>query len=179
MSTNPFIIAGSGTRKLQVATPQVKRWVLDELLRLLTNAKEVHGEDLMVMSGMAEGFDKALFVAAAQLYIPVWAAIPTKSYGRWYWGSHSQDGIDRYEEYKLYLKMAAKVTYVMEEIHGITDNLYLNGRHANFVRNDFMVENGDYFFIYDPSSAGTGNMYASVRRLRKGYHRIDLPKEVK
>lgn len=164
-----FIIAGSGTRKLQSASPQLKHHILGELLHILGQYKEDKGDSLVVMSGMAEGFDKALAVAALQLEIPLHLAIPTKTYGRHYWGKTSLTGEDREFEFDTYVEMATKVTYVMEEIHNVHNSLYLGSKHANFIRNDYMVENGDYFLIYDPSTPGTGNCLASVKRARKGW----------
>lgn len=164
-----YIIAGSGTRKLQQASAEIKKGVLAELTEILANAKEEHGEELMVMSGMAEGFDKALALVALHLEIPLWAVIPTKSYGKWYWGSHSLTGEDRIHEFDSYIGMSTKVTYVMEDIHNVTSGLWLNGKHANFIRNDYMVEKADFFLVYDPSTPGTGNALASIKKAKKPF----------
>lgn len=178
MSKERFTIAGTGSRKLQIAAPEKKRWVYSELIRVLSSAKEIHGGKLWVMSGMAEGFDKALATAAIQLEIPLHCAIPTKTYGHWYWGGHSETGEDMEHMFNVMIGLAADVTYVMEDIYG-TSSLYLNGKHANFVRNDWMVENADYFVVYDPSSPGTSNAFATIKRSKKPFLLLNLPQELK
>lgn len=66
------------------------------------------------------------------------------------------------------LDKAEKVVHIMEDVHN-TNDLYIKGRHANFLRNDWMVENADMFLIWDPSSPGTADCFTSVKRARKAY----------
>lgn len=163
-----FIVAGTGSRSIQTLNPTmkliVKFIVLVELMRL----KEKYGSRLVIMSGMAEGFDKLLALCAIELDIRLICAVPNKGYADYYWGRNSMTGQNRMDEFNAILAKAEKVVYVMEDVHNTT-NLYLNGRHSNFIRNDYMVEQGNAFLVWDPSSRGTADAFASIRRVGKPY----------
>jgi hypothetical protein len=162
------IVAGTGSRSLQVADNATKRYALDAVTLRLRERLSVHGDRLVVMSGMAEGFDSALALAGLKLGIRVWAVVPNRGYGPYSWGEHSTTGTPRLPAFQAILDQSWKVTYVMEDVHR-TELLYLNGVHANFVRNDFMVEQAHEFLVWDPRSKGTAHCFAAIKRAGKPY----------
>lgn len=177
MSEELFIVAGTGSRSLQNATPAEKQAVFAYLVLQLTALKEKYGDNLRVMSGLAEGFDKALMVAAISLNIKVIAAIPNKGYGKYYWGRKSLTGTNRLEEFNDLLEQADEVVYVAEDVYDTRD-IYItrDGKkvHTNFVRNEYMVEKANAFYVYDPSSAGTKHAFQLIRKACKAYKLVPM-----
>lgn len=177
VSEELFIVAGTGSRSLQNATPAEKQAVFAYLVLQLTALKEKYGDNLRVMTGMAEGFDKALMVAAISLDIKVIAAIPNKGYGKYYWGRKSLTGTNRLEEFSNLLEQADKVVYVAEEVYDTRDiYIKIDGKkvHSNFVRNEYMVEQANAFYVYDPSSSGTKHAFKLIRDARKPYKLVPV-----
>lgn len=136
-----FYIAGTGTRKL-VLMPDVMAVVVSQISDILLAAKAARGE-ITVISGMAEGFDEAMALGAIRAQVPFLAYIPHPTYGDYYWGSHTQSGRDRTEEFNNLLKQAAGI-----HISAIT--LYVDGVHVNFLRNKHMVDKCDILWAYSP-----------------------------
>jgi hypothetical protein len=124
------------------------------------------------MSGMAEGYDACLAKAALELGVRLWAAIPHQGYLDHYWGRASLTGTDRRAEAQAIVDRAKQVTYVMSDVHG-TRELKLNGKHANFWRNDFMVTGGlgwsgaDDFLVWNPTSKGTAHCVKAIKAAGK------------
>ena len=150
-----MILMGTGSRSLVLADPALRdavdRWLLDRLA--------FHRPSLVV-SGMAEGFDEALARAAVALKIPFLAAVPHPTYGQYYWGRKSLTGRDRLAEFDALCRQAAGV-----EIGSQT--LYVNGVHANFVRNAQMVAMSDMALVYDAGSSGTRHAVEALRKAGK------------
>jgi hypothetical protein len=165
----PFIVAGTGSKSLKTATQEVKDQAIARTTTALEALKAQHGDRLVVMSGMAEGFDELLANLAIKLEIPLIAAVPNKGYGAYYWGRNSLTGTDRIANFSWMLSKAKKVVYVMEDVHGIARGLYLNGRHSNFLRNDWMVAQANHFLVWDPSSRGTADCFGSIRKASKSF----------
>lgn len=161
------IVAGTGSRSLQDADNATKRAAMGLVTRCL-HARLSEHPGLIVMSGMAEGFDKALALTAIDLGIRLWAAVPNSGYAAYYWGRNSLTGTDQSRLFADIVRRAWRVTYVMEDIYEAS-GLYLDGQHSNFVRNDFMVDTADEFLVWDPSSKGTADCLVSIRRARKPY----------
>lgn len=161
-----FVLAGTGSRSLQSADNALKRAALHAIKARLVDLHAEHGTNLVVMSGMAEGFDKALAVAALHWKIRLWCAIPNRGYGAYYWGRASLTGEDRLAEFDSILARADRVTYVAEDIHR-TRELKWGGKHANFWRNDFMVAEADDFVVWNPESKGTAHCVAAIKRAGK------------
>lgn len=161
-----WVLVGTGSRSLRTEPPGVRAHAATLVNDRLGQAFVERGDYLIVMSGMAEGFDHLLAVTALSLGIPLWCAIPNKGYGRHYWQRNSVTGRDQYAEWCRILDAAYRVTYVMEDIHGTSD-LYLAGVHSNFVRNDWMVEQGDDFAAWDLTSRGTAHCVAAIKRAGK------------
>ncbi len=158
-----MIIAGTGSRSLHNASSN-ERFAVRESI----DTELVYHQPTFVMSGMAEGFDEMLALQAIALRIPLWCAIPNKGYGAHYWGEKSLSGENRLPEFLGILERAEKVTYVMEDVHH-SKALNFRGRHANFWRNDFMVEQADEFLVYNTESRGTKQCYASILAAGKPY----------
>lgn len=162
------VVAGTGSRSLRVA----ERGIQVEAMRLCTGAvdtlREEHGDRLVVMSGAAEGWDELLARVALRLGVRLWLALPNRGYLGHYWGRASLLERDRTTEAQDLVAQAWRTTHVMEDVHGTTE-LKLNGKHANFWRNDFMVDTADRFLVWDPSSKGTAHCLAQIKRAALPY----------
>ena len=167
------ILAGTGSRSLETAESDIKDAVKRFVIGRLSAEKTRTNGDLMVMSGMAEGFDALLARSALALGIPLWCAIPNKGYGAYYWGRNSITGKDRLNQFHEIVSKAGKVVYVMEDIHR-KRGLYLDGQHSNFVRNDYMIAIADDFLIWNPKSSGTKQCYAKILQEKKPYTIIEV-----
>lgn len=163
-----FIVAGTGPRSLQTASVDDKKAaysiVAEELIRLRAS----YGEDLLIMSGMAEGFDNLLATVALDLEIPLYCAIPSKSYGSYYWGQKSATGQNRLARFNEMVKAAKYVTYVDKVTPGM-QGLYRDGKHVNFIRNEYMVFSANAFLIWQSDSPGTRNCIKLVQDSGKPY----------
>lgn len=150
-----FVVAGTGSRSFNDAE------IVDKLNGYIVTLKEAH-PDLVLMSGMAEGWDEQIAISAQALEIPYVATVPNEGYGDYYWRRNSRSGKDRYSEFTDYLSKAQCVGYVC-------DGIYEKGVHSNFVRNTRMVELGDGFLIYDPRSRGTADCFGKIRKAQKPF----------
>lgn len=144
-----FIIAGTGTRQLINEDKEYRHKVLNYLQDLLTQAKAKHGDNLVVVSGMAEGFDEALARAAVAVGVPFVAAVPNPSYMNYYW-TRSVTGKSRLKHGTDLLAKASEVVYVCKT-HTSTLPKY-NGRagSANFQRNEWMVDRANVMWAFHP-----------------------------
>jgi hypothetical protein len=165
----PFIVAGTGSRGLKLASQEIKDRAVAATTASLEALKLIHGDKLRVMSGMAEGFDELIAMVAIKLEIKLIAAVPNKGYGAYYWANHSLTGTNRMGHFNGIIARADKVINVMEDVHGIQRGLYLNGRHSNFLRNDYMVAQANHFLVWDPSSSGTADCFSSIREAGKTF----------
>jgi len=171
-----FVIAGTGSREL-VLDVEKRRKVRDYLVDLLTQAKAKHGENLVVISGMAEGFDEALARAAIQADVPFIAAIPNPGYIDYYWGKkHSLLKVDRIESANEVLSHALEVINVCPTLYGVTHN-FMGG--ANFDRNEWMGDHADIVWVYNPTTKGTAQMYKYCKTKKIKTFIINTEKEGK
>ena len=170
-----FTVAGTGPRSLQSVSTEEKKAAYSIVASELIRLRSKYGEDLMIMSGMAEGFDKLIATVALEFEIPLWCAIPSKSYGSYYWGKKSTTGQNQLIKFNEMVKSAKHVTYVDQITPGM-EGLYRDGKHVNFIRNEFMVSTADAFLIWDASSPGTKNCIKLVQDSGKPY-KILNPKE--
>ena len=162
------IVFGTGTRSLQVADGKEKYRALDlvkEYLQALIDA----GEDVVVISGMAEGFDTCVAVAAIELDLHWRAYIPNRGYGRYYWGEHSLTGKNRFEVFNGIVAQADEIIYTDEAL-GVPGSLYKNRLHMNFHRNHMMVDDGDEGLAWDVTSRGTAECVAYAKRVAVPIH---------
>ncbi len=152
-----FVIAGTGTRQLINEDKEYRHKVLNYLIDLLTKAKAKHGDNLIVISGMAEGFDEALARAAVAVGVPFVAAVPNSSYINYYW-TRSKTGSSRLKHGIDLLGQASEVVYVCKT--HVSNMPKYNGRagSANFERNEWMVDRANVVWAYNPNrSSGTNH----------------------
>lgn len=163
-----WIIAGTGSRSLRIAPREVQVAASDLMTAKVEQLRAVHGDRLVIMSGVAEGFDELLAVTALKMDVRLWAAVPNRGYSAYYWQRKSVTGMPRMPAFLKLTTAAWRVTYVMEDVHG-RRGLYLNGVHSNFVRNLFMVDTAAEFLVWDPTSRGTEHCLKAIERARKPY----------
>lgn len=147
-------IAGTGTRSIQKLSVPEKSRVLEiitEQLNLFGELDAANGGDgkIIVISGMAEGFDSALAMAAISVGMELHCYIPNRGYGNYYWGQKSQTGQNRLAQFNAIVAQAAHVEYTNEKL-GV-NSLYHNGVHMNFLRNQHMVDDADILFAWATS----------------------------
>ena len=154
-----YKIMGTGSRKLVLREDRREIYgVLEYYLKLKLEAHP----DLVLISGMAEGWDECLAWIGLRNQIPYHVYIPTASYGSYYWGRNSLLGLNRMDTFNKLVEGA-------QEVHYICNSLYVDGVHANFVRNDAMVEAADYAVVYDARSRGTSHAVAGLRKNKVPY----------
>jgi hypothetical protein len=156
MDGEPYIVAGTGSRSFMPTGP-----VTTALHRYVQEQQVAH-PDLELMSGMAEGWDEFIARTGIEMGVPFHAAVPNRGYGLYYWGRHSQTGQDRLDQFEWLLSKAKTVTYVCP-------SLYVDGVHANFVRNGYLVAHGNSFAVYNPQSRGTAECFTRIKQARKPY----------
>jgi hypothetical protein len=161
VSDSDFVLAGTGSRSLRTAPREVQVEAFERCTERVAQRVLEHGSRLVVMSGMAEGFDECLARVALRLGVRLWCMIPSRSYLGHYWGRTSELERDRLLEAEEILARAWKVTYVAEQILG-TKALHVDGLHINFHRNLIMVERADDFVVWDPTSRGTSHCVKAI-----------------
>lgn len=144
------VYAGSGSRSLKLDVEMFTR-VFNRLIEMIRETKPA-----MLITGMAEGFDEALALAAMATQTPLKAMIPFRGYCNYYWGKNSVTGKNRLDECKqivAYAQATAGVEYICSDWRGP------DGRYAMFHRNEAMAKACDKAWIWDPSSKGTAQFY--------------------
>lgn len=147
------VIAGTGPRAWSPTTKT--RMDLVALLDKLGT----EGREIILMSGMAEGFDEFLAETALDVGIPFVAAVPHPTYGEYYWGRKSISKRNRLDDFNKYLEAAEAFVFVCS-------NLYESGLHANFVRNQFMVNWANDIIAWYKPDGGTADC---LRRAQMGH----------
>lgn len=127
-----------------------------EVLRLQVKYPTLH-----LISGMAEGWDEAIAKAAFRNNIPYTCYIPNLGYGKYYWQQNSLLKRDRMDTFTELIANATDVVYVCKYIYENVDGVRT---HANFIRNQAMVDACDGALVYDATSSGTRD---AVTRLVK------------
>jgi hypothetical protein len=159
-------VAGTGSRRFLYLPGPKKTEVRSILNDVLEDLRSEHEDKLLLMSGMAEGWDEEIARTAIKLSIPFAAIIPNKGYGKYYWGEHSLSQMSRLKEFDELVSQAIHVEYVMPTAAGSSKYFGKYG-YANFDRNDRMVALGHYFIAYDPSSPGTSHCCDAIKNARK------------
>jgi hypothetical protein len=179
------IIMGTGSRSMLTDPNAVE--IYKHLEAHVLHLKELEQDHTIVLiSGMAEGWDEAIAKVGERNNIPYHCYIPTKDYGAYYWGRKSLMGIDRLHIFDRLIEGAARVTY-LEEIYGeprfmkrgeidahtiagpnyeVNPGFWL---HANMARNSVMVTNSTHDLVYDKDSAGTRDAVAKLRGAKRSY----------
>lgn len=150
-----MLIAFTGTRQLALATPEEKRRCFSCIDFAV---KAEGGVRPTIISGMAEGFDKAAAMYALSKKLPLHCVVPNPGYGHYYWGQNSFTGKDCEAEFHSILGRAHHVSYTSEMIAPEPVNgLYYQGLHMNFHRNHQMVDMCELLIAWKvgPLSRGT------------------------
>lgn len=140
------VYAGSGSRSLKL-DPEMFNKVFTRLVEMIRQSKPS-----MLITGMAEGFDEALALAAMATQTPLKAMIPFKGFGNHYWGKESLTKQSRLAEYKQILAYAQKtggVEYICSDWRGA------DGRWSMTHRNEAMANACDKAWVYNPVTPGT------------------------
>lgn len=147
-------IMGTGSRSMVTHKDRVEIYhnLEAEVLRLAAKYPNLH-----LISGMAEGWDEAIAKAAFRNNIPYSVYLPNSGYGKYYWGDHSFLGVNRIDTFNE-LVLGAQERIV------VCKSIYENGVHANFIRNQAMVDACDGALVYEGTSSGTRD---AVNRLTK------------
>lgn len=167
-----MIIAGTGSRELR-ADEELFEKVIVQVESFLQFQSMTQMQNLTLMSGMAEGFDEIIAKVARELSVPLICSIPNRGYLEYYWKKNSVTGFDRYKEAEALCNYAESsggyVKYICKD-------LYVDGVHANFVRNNWMVDNSEYMLVYNPVSRGTSHCYSYIKQVGRSHHIIEVPK---
>lgn len=173
-------IMGTGSRQVVVAQDRAKIYkdTEDFILRVLDT-----DPDTKLITGMAEGWDEVIAKIGFRNNIPYWAMIPTKDYGKYYWGRKSLTGHDRTDTFNALVEGATRVTY-MSDIYGdplfwgeghpgiIPGPNYRVGDgwvHANMLRNTHMVHYCTDAVVYAARTPGTRDAVAKLNAAGKPY----------
>jgi len=158
----PFKVMGTGSRSM-LTDPDAKEIYSNleaEVLRLADKY------DLHLISGMAEGWDEAIAKVAMRNGIPYTVMIPNKGYGEYYWGKNSLLKKSRMNVFNELVKHATKVVYVCDSIYEEIDGKKV---HANFIRNQAMVDECHGALVYKPQSRGTRDAVERLEKANKPY----------
>lgn len=154
-----MFVMGTGSRSM-VTNPN-RKTIYEALRRRILMIREAH-PDLILISGMAEGWDEAIAKIGMREGIPYHAYIPNMGYGRHYWGWDSMLGRDRIVEFRELVEGASEVVIVCESMR-------VNGVHSNFLRNQAMVDACNMALVYMPESRGTADAVKRLIRAGKPY----------
>jgi hypothetical protein len=156
-------ICGTGSRDLAVAKPEVRRSVYDWVVSWLDELAAL--DKVLVLSGMAEGFDECVAVAASRMGLRWEAAIPHRNYASHYWGRVSVTGRDRSGAFAGLAGGAARRHIISPSVYIYTSD----GRrvHSNFARNTWMLERSDVVLAYPTGSPGTRHGLEEAARLER------------
>jgi len=143
-----YYLAGSGSRSFD---PKVHLSAVEASTDLVRERLYEYGSELILVTGMAKGWDRWIADLAIDHSIPYVACVPSLGYGQYYWK-------DEYDAYERYLRLAKEVRYTSLK------GLYIGGVHVNFLRNQEMVDLADEFIVFDAGSSGTRDC---VRRIRQ------------
>jgi hypothetical protein len=154
-----YYVMGTGSRSL-VTNPK-RLEVFKGLETHVLGIREEH-PGLILISGMGEGWDEAVAVVAINNKIPWIAYVPHPTYGEYYWGKTSQTGENRYERFQRLCSKADDIIIVSKTLY-VPDGVTKKGRHANYVRNDWMVAASDRAVVYDTGSSGTRDAVKTLR----------------
>lgn len=135
---------GTGSRRL-IVLPE------DERLEICNRTQEKILEyyeqypDLVIISGMAEGWDELLAIIAINNGIPFDAYVPNETYGKYYWEKHSLTGKNRYKQFEKILSKARNINYSSKNLYSKLNNKSI---HSNILRNQHMVDVCDEALVF-------------------------------
>lgn len=160
-------VMGTGSRSM-LTEPNAKE-IYQNLETYILILKE-KDPDLVLISGMAEGWDEAIAKVGLRNKIPYIVALPNDGYGDYYWTPAAPPkkkdgsllGIDRRSTFRDLVSHAEEIVFVCKTV-------YVNGVHANFIRNQWMVDQCDMALVYNPQSSGTRDAVGKLKTARKPY----------
>jgi uncharacterized phage-like protein YoqJ len=152
-------VMGTGSRSMVTAPDRIAVYQNLDSKILQLQDEDPH---LVLISGMAEGWDEAIAKIGMRREIPYIVCLPNDGYGRYYWAQHSLLGVNRIDMFNELILHATEVIIVC-------NSLYEDGIHSNFVRNQFMVDLCDAALVYNPSSSGTRDAVGRLRAAHKPY----------
>lgn len=159
-----FHIMGTGSRSMRTH-PDAQKIFSDLKDYIVYLRDEVVDDDIVLISGMAEGWDEAIAKAAIALSIPFIAMVPNYTYGDFYWNTgRSCLKRDRRNEFKDLINQAIEVIFVCDK------NIYVDGVHSNFIRNSAMIEKADMALVYSLTSPGTRDAVTKLKQAHVTYH---------
>lgn len=152
-------IMGTGSRSMVTRDDRVDIYqdLEAEILRLAAKYP-----NLTLISGMAEGWDEAIAKVAFRNNLPYMVMIPNEGYGDYYWRRNSLLKVNRMETFDELVSNANEVIYVCRSI-------YVDGVHANFIRNQAMVNACDGALVFEPGSSGTRDAVTRLRAVGKPF----------
>lgn len=152
-------IMGTGSRSMVTHKDRVA--IYNNLEAEVLKLQQKH-PNLQLISGMAEGWDEAVAKVALRNNIPYSVYLPNNGYGKYYWGEHSFLGVDRMHTFnELVLGATERIV--------VCKSLYVDGVHANFVRNQAMVDACDGALVFDALSSGTKDAVTRLIKAGKPY----------
>lgn len=140
-------VMGTGCRSLVTETAETRMAVCNEVTAYILSMAA--SEPITLISGMAEGWDELIALIGYRHEIPYIAVIPNTGYGRYYWQNNSITGRNRIQHFNRLLGRAQSVEYVCGS------RIRVDGVHANFHRNQRMVQMADFALVYKSWSPGT------------------------
>lgn len=154
-----YYVMGTGSRSMRTHPQAQQIW--EHLVAYVEMLREQH-PNIVLISGMAEGWDEAIARTAIRLDIPFIAALPNSTYGEYYWGTKSVLQQNR-------LPIFQQLVQAAQEVVIVCDRIVVNGTHSNFIRNQWMVTHCDHALVYEPTSSGTRDAVGRLRQAGKSY----------
>lgn len=163
MDADSFYLMGTGSRSM-VNHPHAKE-IYSSLRDFILHLREVK-PNLVLISGMAEGWDEAIAKVGMRENIPYVAAVPNEGYADYYWRRKSQTGHNRIAVYNELIAHATEVIIVCP-------TLFVDGVHSNFIRNSWMVDHANEAVVYMAHSSGTRDAVAKLSARKIPYTTFD------
>ncbi len=154
-------LMGTGARAMRTH-PEVQEiftHTQQRVLQIRDIAQEM-GKELVLISGLAEGWDEAIATIGLRNEIKYVAMVPHPTYGDYYWGRNSITGQNRLNVFKALLEGASEVRYTSNgPLYAIENGKSI---HVNFIRNQHMINVSNRALVYDPTSRGTRDAVARM-----------------
>lgn len=137
--SSSYVVAGTGASGYR---PEkfTRDWLFTQMEDLAAHSH------LLVMSGGALGWDRAVASTAHVLGIPYVVVLPSPDYIEYYWGR-----VGLLDNARSMLEGACHIEYVCDSHRGFSGR----AGSANFDRNAVMVGAANEFVVYDAGSPGT------------------------
>lgn len=166
----PYYLMGTGSRSMRTDpnAQSIYRILVRHILYIFEQKPE-----LVLISGLAEGWDEAIAKAAIQNDIPFIAAIPNTGYGDYYWRRTSLLKKDRLSEFQDIVSKAIEIVFVCDKLYDT------NGLHSNFVRNQWMVDKCHGALVYQGNSRGTRDAIERLQIAHKPYQEYPFTSQLR